>query len=623
MNPVPTLVVVLLATALVVGTVAAEVPAARLTVSAVEVAPTTPTVGETVVVTVTVSNSVASPSPVRVRQVELRGGGESLVQATEVGSLSAGDAVTVPLRVAFDEAGSRTLTLEVVGTDADNDQVRLTRPVPITVAAAAPLVDVSLPGPPPAVDSSTAVAVQLANPTADPVRNVIVTVVDDGAFAVDPPRRTLPVLAAESVETVAFEVVPTEVGDATVAVEVSYLTAVGVPGTVRAAQPVTVAPFVDDVGLAARPVTVEPDESGGLEGNVGDLLGGLGGGTLADDATGTDPTSRVDLVVTNFGTVIVEDVVVTPVALASDASTDGDTDRPLPRVALEGSLAPGESASIEVDLAPVRSDATVRFDVRYAAGVRTGVATLTYDWRPLVGEIRLTDVAAVADPDGREGIVRVTGNVANAGRGEVTGVIVAARPAPGVTPAQPGRDFFVGTVGPSDFAPFEVTVAVDPAAAAAGSTTGSGSDSGSVAGSGAAGDPIDLPVRVTYRDGGVPETVDATVEYRPVVDERASVPPTILAVGLGLLALGALAVVVRRRRWGRRDLPDPGPDTAGDDDAAAGSPGEPTSTATPRGDPRPNSGGSGTLPGSESGGTAVDRDWPAADGSGPDREDGR
>jgi hypothetical protein len=359
---------------------------------------------------------------------------------------------------------------------------------------------------------------------------------------------------------------------------------------------------------------------------VGDLLGGLGGGALAGDDAAAGPTSRVELTVTNFGTVTVEDVVVTPVAPAAagaadgDGDGDGDGDRPLPRVALEGSLAPGESTTLEVDLAPVRADATVRFDVRYAAGVRTGAASLSYDWRPLVGEVRLTDVAAVPDPEGREGIVRVTGNVANAGRGEVTGVIVAARPAPGVTPAQPGRDFFVGTVGPSDFAPFEVTVAVDPSAAGSGTASGPGSGAGAGAGTdtdtGPAGDAIDLPVRVTYRDGGVPETVDATVEYRPVVDERASVSPTVLAVGLGLIALGALALVVRRRgrRWGRRDSPDD--PEAGASEGVAQPPSVDGSASPSEADAAVGSDGPSGRPPPTAGGAVGDGGPVPADGSG-------
>jgi hypothetical protein len=194
----------------------------------------------------------------------------------------------------------------------------------------------------------------------------------------------------------------------------------------------------------------------------------------------------------------------------------------------------------------------------------------------------------------------------------VTGVIVAARPAPGVTPAQPGRDFFVGTVGPSDFAPFEVTVAVDPSAAGSGTASGAGTDTGT----GPAGDAIDLPVRVTYRDGGVPETVDATVEYRPVVDERASVSPTVLAVGLGLIALGALALVVRRRgwRWGRRDRPDD--PEAGASEAVARPPSA-DGSATPSGaDAAVGSDGPSGRPPPTAGGAVGDGGPVPADGSG-------
>jgi hypothetical protein len=199
-------------------------------------------------------------------------------------------------------------------------------------------------------------------------------------------------------------------------------------------------------------------------------------------------------------------------------------------------LPPGESATVEVDLAPVRTAATVEFVLSYDAGVREGRVAVPYVHRPAVGDVRVTDVEVrVAD-----GVATVAGNVANVGGGEVTGAVVAVDPAPGVEPVYPGRDFFVGTVGGSDFAPFEVTAAVD----ADGDGTG-------------AGGTVDVPLRVSYLADGEPSVVETTVPVAVPAGSGGRVAGVGVvggAVGVGVvLALPVLAyALVRSGRLGRR-----------------------------------------------------------------------
>lgn len=551
------LLVLLVVVLAVPSTTLADVPAARLTVSGVTVAPTDPVVGEPVTVSVTVTNSLASGSAVVVRQVELNAGRgpdrRTLAETFDLGALSPGDALSVPLVVTFDEAGARTPTVRVLATDAENERVEVFRPVPVVVADAPPLVEVEVGDA--AVDSPVPVAVRLANPTTAPVRNVVVTLEDaPGDGTVD--RRTVARIAAGAVETVDLEFVPAATGEATVSVLVTYLTASGAPAAVSASTSTVVAPFVDDVGIAVRPAPPPSDEPT-LPVDVGDLSGVLGGalGGDAGDAGAEEPgpgsASQVEVVVTNFGTVRVDDAVLTPVA--------GETT--LPRSRLDGPLAPGESTTVVVDLAPVRADATVDFRLAYDAGVRSGAASATYEWRPPRGEIRVTDV----DVGETDGLVTVRGNVANVGRAEATGLVVEVTAADGVRPVYPARDYFVGTVGGSDFAPFELTAVVDAAG------------------------PVTLPLRVTYQVDGERFVVETTVEYvpeEPATGGLGALPSTalssaaLLVVGIAVLVVPALAYTVRRRgpgAWpfGPRDAADrsstgPGADDGRIDDAPDG-----------------------------------------------------
>jgi len=151
---------------------AAAVPDARLAVSDVTVTPGTATVGAQVVVDATLRNSAGSPSAIEVRRVELRDGDDTLVTATEVGSLSAGDTLAVPLETSFDEPGVQTLTLRVVGEADDGDRVTITRPVPVTIEQAPPQVAVQT-GPRPVWQSPSATRRPRrseTSPSASPIR---------------------------------------------------------------------------------------------------------------------------------------------------------------------------------------------------------------------------------------------------------------------------------------------------------------------------------------------------------------------------------------------------------------------------------------------------------------------
>ena len=482
---------------------AAAVPDARLAVSDVTVTPGTATVGAQVVVDATLRNSAGSPSAIEVRRVELRDGDDTLVTATEVGSLSAGDTLAVPLETSFDEPGVQTLTLRVVGEADDGDRVTITRPVPVTIEQAPPQVAVQTG--PAAVDSPTRVAVTVGNPTTAPIRDVAVRLADPlGA-----PNRSVafvPATAAGTETVVNLSTVPDEVGAQMLGVVVAYTDASGVEREVSRDVAVSVAPHEPDLGVEVRQ-RPDPEDDGGLIGSG--AAGATGGGEEPES-----PQTTYTVEVTNFGSVQASDIVVTPV-------TGNHT---LPRQRLDGSLGPGESGTVAVDLGEVRSHGPVEFRVDYRAGTRAASMTYAYDYRPEVAGIELTDVAVSR---GGNGSIQVSGNIVNVGRGPAQGVVVEVVRKGNVTPTYPARRYFVGELDGSDFAPFDLTAR-------------------------ATGAVDEVSVRIIAREDGVESTRTVALPAPPAGSDGGNSLPTgllaTLALGVPLAAL--VGVGWRRRRGG-------------------------------------------------------------------------
>ncbi len=114
----------------------ASVPDARMTISEATVSPSAPGADEPVDVSFTLENSAGSPSAVEIDSVTLRDRstfGDEYSEIEDLGSLSAGDDLSVSLPATFDRPGAYDLELVVVGHDEDGDRVRATRPVSIDV----------------------------------------------------------------------------------------------------------------------------------------------------------------------------------------------------------------------------------------------------------------------------------------------------------------------------------------------------------------------------------------------------------------------------------------------------------------------------------------------------------
>lgn len=500
---------------LLVAPSAAAVPDARLAVSGLTVAPDSPVVGEPVTVTATVRNSAGSTSPAELDEIRLvnRDGDTVLATAENPGSLSPGDTLTVDLTRTFRVAGEKDLAVVAVGTDDDGEAVTVRRPVSIRVESAAPLVEFERTDP--VAGAETTLPVTVSNPNTEQYRDIVVTL--DGPNATIE-RRTVPSLPGGASTTLNFSYVP-PAGDVTVGVDVAYVTNTGAERTTRYEESVGVASLREDVGVAVEPIDDETaaDPTGGaLQGVLGG--GGAGGGTLQSqgEEAASGPPDLLAIEVTNFGNAPLTDAVVVPRA-------DGE---PLAREAV-GTIPPGESTTVEVSLASLDTPATVTATVEYATGGRTGSAAESYEYRPPTGALQLTGVDLTLE----DGTLTITGNAGNVGDGEVTGVVVSVGEREGVRPAYPSRDYFVGTIEASEFAPFELTAAVDAENASA------------------------VPIEVTYRVAGEERTqtemlpVDGVEPDESDEGSSGATPGVAVALVIGLAVVaGTVVFGVRRSR---------------------------------------------------------------------------
>ena len=490
---------------------AQEVPDARLTVDDATVAPDRPTTDEPTAVTADLSLSAGSNSAVELETVSLRENGEELAAADDLGSLSPGDGLSVELVAEFETAGRYDLTLVARGTDEDGRPVEVERPVTVVVEDSPPGISVEadlVEG----VDSP--VTVTVANPAVDPVRNVEVVALRNGSTA---DRAFVPVIAAGGTAAANLSVRPTD-ARTDVAVRVSYTTATGDRQQTVRRERLEAEPLEDDVGVEVRRVRddgVDVQDAQGIGGLVGGAGGGLQQGSSDDEEQAAAP-ERVEVAVTNFGNAAVQEAVVEP-------SGDG----PLARQFV-GSLEPGETETVTLDLADV-PPGELEVGVSYRLAGQQRRSATAYDHRPATADITLTGV----DMERDESRLNVSGNAGNTGDAAVTGVVVAVGNAEGVRPAYPQRDYFVGTVDGSEFAPFELTANVTENAST-------------------------VPVEVTYRVNGQQRT--ERTELPIVADDSddgggafGGLSPLAVGAGIGLSALVGAAVLVplSRRRLRR------------------------------------------------------------------------
>lgn len=468
----------------------------RLTVDDVDVEPATPTAGAPVTLPVTVASSVGSNKPVAVDSVALAEDGETVTEATGLGALSVGDAVTVPLTATFDRAGVHDLTVRFTGTNTNGDAVVVTRPVTVVVEEGAPVVT---PLTDTAVSGVTApMTVRVANPTEATLRNVSLSAGGDAVSQVGE-SPGVPTLQPGGAVNRSLRVRPAASGDTQVAINVSYTTAAGTTASFTRNKTLAVAPVDDSVTL--RATTIEEQQA-----DTGTDLGVDVPGVLQEDQEETRGSEGdIRVTVGNVGNAPVTNVVLDPVAEGQSLGQRPVTDR----------LRPGNEASVVVSLERAPPSA-VEFRARYEVAGERSTTTAGFETVPARGTVTVTGV----DVEDAGGTVDISGDVGNPGNQRVSGVIVAVGEADGVSPAYPGRDFFVGAVEGDAFAPFELTATLEDNAS-------------------------HVPLEVTYLVAGDERSKTVRLPVEGVSTERTGGGPSAaLQVAVVLLLASLLAVIV-------------------------------------------------------------------------------
>lgn len=464
------------------GTAAATHGAPHVAVTGVSVDPARPVPDQLVTLTATVQNGAGSTEVVEVTDVYVRraGGTRDLARAANLGTLSVGSSMQIPLSVRFGRARVYDLRVHVVVETGSGETIRREHPVAVVVRRGGPQLDVELAAP--VVGVERALNVTVANGQADPVRRLEL-VVEGPALDPGRARRIAAELAPGRERTFSVPVTVTEAGSHPVAATLRYATADGQSATVRTETNVTAEPLREDVALAA---TVRDREAA---------------------------TPRLAVEVSNAGNAPLRDVSL--LVTAGDRTVARRLLAPLPA---------RTARTVAVNVTGV-SRANLTVAATYETGGRAGEASTTarYDANP--GRVELTGIDAERAGD----VVRLSGSASNVGLAEVNSVVVAVREAANVTPAAPNREYFVGTVPPSDFVSFDLTARVT-------------------------GEADAIPVAVTYLSGGERRTDTVAVPVAPGPDDGAErdrgggVLFAVVVAG-ALLAAAAVAGAL----WWRRD----------------------------------------------------------------------
>jgi len=407
--------------------VAAALPAAGvvaadpdITVTNVTVSTEQPAPGQLTEIRTTVRNTGNRSGAVEITDVYVRSKGstEEMARVGNIGTVTAGGSLVVPLTVSFDDPGVKDLRVHVVGRTADDEYI--SRKYPLTVVVADNSPGLSIETGSPSVGGETAVSVNVTNGATERVRDVRLTV-DGSNVNVENPERIAAVL--ESGGERSFTYTATFTGaPSTLEATLQYTTTEGQSRTV------TERTIVGAERLSGS------DERPQVELSVSDAIPGATRPVNVTVANGLDRDVRQLRVVASSPTATFEVSERVRATLGA-----GET------VTLRFPTTVEESGTYPVNVTLHYTDEGVRRRTS-----RTFRASFGAPANP--AEVTLTGTEAVT----RGGSLEVSATAGNVGSTDAEAVVVSVGGASSVVPA----DYFVGSVEPSDFASFTLQTSV-------------------------------------------------------------------------------------------------------------------------------------------------------------------
>jgi hypothetical protein len=406
--------VAVLACLVIVGSLPLSVAGASVnaSISTVDVSPSSPAPGETVTFDTTVRNLESSDAPLEINDIAIRkSGGRGITEyerVSDLGSISPGSTLEVPLTASFDSAGSKDLRVIVYGRDrGTGDNVELKYPVQLNVQERHPQMDITADDSVAGVESTGEVTV--ANGLDTQITNVEIVVEGDGVKMTN--SRTVRSSVAENGSiTAPFRFRPESAGEHSLTATISYT----VDG--------------DTTRSTTRTTVIDSDP---LRNSV----------ELDTTAVGSGTDRALRVAVSNGANAPLSDVMIS--ATSENASFQ--------RVLLENiSASTTRQVRLNATMDEPRADVTVT--ANYELGTETEQMTTETTLRSVPGTIDLTGLDVIR----QGGRLQISGSASNVGSTDADSVLVSVVNTESVTPATPNRDYFVGTVPASDFVSFDV-----------------------------------------------------------------------------------------------------------------------------------------------------------------------
>jgi hypothetical protein len=406
--------VAVIACLVVIGSLPLSVAGASVnaSVSNVDVSPSSPAPGETVTFDTTVRNLQSSDAPLEINAIAIRkSGGRGITEyerVSDLGSISPGSTLEVPLTASFDSSGSKDLRVIAYGRDrGTGENVELRYPVKLNVEERHPQIDLAANDSVAGVESTGEVTV--ANGLDSQITNVEVVVEGDGVEMTE--SRTVSSRVEQNGSmTAPFRFRPESAGEHALTARVSYT----VDG--------------DTTRTTTRTTVIDADP---LRNSV----------ELDTTAVGSGTDRALRVAVSNGANAPLSDIIIS--ATSANASFQ--------RVLLENiSASTTRQVRLNATMDEPRADVTVTAE--YELGTETERTTAETALRSVPGTIDITGLDVIR----QGGRLQVSGSASNVGSTAADSVLVSVVNTENVTPATPNRDYFVGTVPASDFVSFDV-----------------------------------------------------------------------------------------------------------------------------------------------------------------------